>query len=103
MSNNTPPVPDTMTWRRDGYSFILDEDGLSVLIHKERRLEPCEVRRLIEQFTAIEGQAAEGFAAPHPPSPKEVAGLSYLRAERRVIEQGIRDLRKRLADLDSPF
>ena len=40
MSNNTPPVPDTMTWRRDGYSFILDEDGLSVLIHKERRLEP---------------------------------------------------------------
>jgi hypothetical protein len=103
MSNNTPPAPDVMTWRHDGYSLLLDEDGLSVLIHKERRFEACEVHRLIEQFAAVEGQAAEGFAAPHRPSPEQVAGLSYLRAERRVIEQGIRDLRKRLADLDSPF
>ncbi len=89
-------IPDQMTWKHDGYTFVLDEDGLHLRIDR-RGFEQCEVLALIEGYQSIRGRVEEGFYAPTPPTPQEIREMGYGQAERRAKRDVIRTLQAELA------
>lgn len=101
---STHSSPDTMTWRFDGYEMRLDEDGLSLHVRGPRTFEQPEVLELIERFTAISEQAADGFAAPTPPTREQAREMWYAAALARGVQQSIKALQA-LGDTDNipPF
>lgn len=99
-------TPDQMTWRFDGYQFVLDEDGLNLRLNGSRGgFEQAEVVQLIERYQAIREAAAVGFNAPVPPTREQIRAMGGTYAERRAIEDAIRGLRAQLATdfPDLPF
>jgi|JI8StandDraft_1071087.scaffolds.fasta_scaffold421568_2 hypothetical protein len=102
---STHSSPDTMTWRFDGYEMRLDEDGLSLHVRGSRGFEQPEVLKLIERFTAIREQAADGFAAPTPPTRDQIRDMGYAAAEAHGVKESIKALQATLAAIDNtpPF
>lgn len=99
MSN--PSTPDQMIWKHDGYTFVLDEDGVSLRLHRNA-YEQDEVLALIDHFQAICTMAAASlFSAPRPPSREEVREQHAEHIERRAKQDAIRAIRDSI-DSDLP-
>ena len=103
------PTPDTMTWRRDGYRILLNEDGVMLHVPANRTFEQGEVRALIGLYNEIAGAVEHGdtFDAPHPPTPDEIRAMSHDSREKYAARRAMRAIEAEFTDVlnnsDVPF
>lgn len=95
------PTPDTMTWRRDGYRILLNEDGVMLQVSANRTFEQAEVRALISLFNAIAGAVEHGdtFDAPRAPTPDEVRAMSDDSREKYAARRAMRAIEAEFTDV----
>lgn len=95
------PTPDAMTWGRDGYQILLNEDGVMLHVAGQRTFEQGEVRALIGLFEAIAGAVEHGdaFDAPRPPTPDEIRAMSYDSREKYAARRAMRAIEAEFNDL----
>ena len=94
-------TPDAMTWRRDGYQILLNEDGVMLRIPSNRTFEQGEVRALIDLFNEIAGAVADGdtFDAPRPPTPDEIRAMSHDSREKYAARRAMRAIEAEFTDV----
>lgn len=83
------PNPDIITWRRDGYQVVLNEDGVMIRVTRERTFEQQEVADLISLFNTIVGHLQDGnkFGSPQPPTREEARWLAWEDREREAARR----------------
>lgn len=99
----SPSTPDRMEWKHDGYTLILDEDGLHLRTGRNAFEQP-EVLAIIANYQAVQRTIGHGFEAPKPPTQDEIRAMTYAAQHRRAKAELIRTLQAELAaDATNPL
>ena len=95
------PTPDNMTWQRDGYQIILNEDGVMLRVTRERTFEQPEVANLISLYNEIAGAVERGdtFDAPRTPAPDEIRAMSRDSREKYAARRAMRAIEAEFTDV----
>ena len=97
------PPADVMTWHRDGYQIVVNEDG-PMLRTSQRTFEPGEVAKLIELYQAVAEAAAHGdsFEPPRPPTREQIAAMASDDREQYAARRAMRAIKAEFRQGDAP-